>query len=175
MSQRYMVLTAVGTDRPGLVKEVSSIIHDAGCNIEDSRMAILAGEFALILLFSGPADEIERINAMLSQRMQDELGYCVTLKESRRTAESSNILIKRLRVSGADRAGIVHRISEVVAELGINVASLESRLDRAPFSGTPLFNLDAELQLSDSAMLERLEAALARVCDELDLSYALET
>lgn len=175
MSQRYMVLTAVGTDRPGLVKEVSSIIHDAGCNIEDSRMAILAGEFALILLFSGPSDEIERINGALSRRMQDELGYCVTLRESRRTAESANISVKRLRVSGADRAGIVHRISEAVAELGVNVASLESRLDRAPFSGTPLFNLDAELQLSDDSAIERLQESLARVCDELDLSYTLDT
>ena len=46
----YVVLTAVGPDRPGLVNALASLIRDAGANIEDSRMAILGGEFAVILL-----------------------------------------------------------------------------------------------------------------------------
>ena len=52
-SRQYQVLTAVGRDRPGLVEKISSLLLGAGANLEDSRMAILGGEFALILLFSG--------------------------------------------------------------------------------------------------------------------------
>ena len=40
MSKRFMVLTAIGPDRPGIVKEVAAVIHAEGCNLEDSRMAI---------------------------------------------------------------------------------------------------------------------------------------
>ena len=50
--RRYVVLTAVGPDRPGLVNQLSSLIREAGASIEDSRMAILGGEFAMILLVS---------------------------------------------------------------------------------------------------------------------------
>ena len=39
--RKYMVLTAVGPDRPGLVQEIASVIHEAKANLEDSRMAIL--------------------------------------------------------------------------------------------------------------------------------------
>ena len=53
-NRRYMVLTAVGPDRPGLVNHLSSFIREADASIEDSRMAILGGEFAMILLISGP-------------------------------------------------------------------------------------------------------------------------
>src|SRR5258708_3561989 len=50
---KYAVLTAMGDDRPGLVEAVSKFILDCGCNIEDSRMAILGGEFAMIMLVTG--------------------------------------------------------------------------------------------------------------------------
>ena len=35
------------------MSEIASAIHTAGANLEDSRMAILGGEFALLLLLSG--------------------------------------------------------------------------------------------------------------------------
>src|SRR5262245_30460436 len=31
----YLVLTAVGPDRPGIVSELSALIHRAGANVED--------------------------------------------------------------------------------------------------------------------------------------------
>ncbi len=49
-NKSYLVLTAVGPDRPGLVSEISSLVLAAGANLEDSRMAILGGEFALLVL-----------------------------------------------------------------------------------------------------------------------------
>ena len=46
-NKSYLVLTALGPDRPGLVNEISAMVLAAGANLEDSRMAILGGEFAL--------------------------------------------------------------------------------------------------------------------------------
>lgn len=34
---------------------------DAGCNIAESRMAVLGGEFALMLLVNGEADTIDGV------------------------------------------------------------------------------------------------------------------
>ncbi|MBM3890900.1 MAG: glycine cleavage system protein R, partial [Verrucomicrobia bacterium] len=44
--RQYLVVSAVGQDRPGIVDRISEFILDHDCNIEDSRMAILGGEFA---------------------------------------------------------------------------------------------------------------------------------
>lgn len=68
----YLVLTAVGPDRPGLVSEIASAIHRAGANLEDSRMAILGGEFALLLMVSGPeaaAATVEKAAGPLGERL----------------------------------------------------------------------------------------------------------
>ncbi|HDO34642.1 MAG TPA: glycine cleavage system protein R, partial [Chromatiales bacterium] len=48
-----LVVSALGQDRPGIVNELSLAILNCGCNIEDSRMTVLGGEFAVILLVSG--------------------------------------------------------------------------------------------------------------------------
>ena len=44
-----IVITASGEDKVGLVEGLTRRINEAGCNIEESRMAALAGRFALLM------------------------------------------------------------------------------------------------------------------------------
>ena len=50
----YALLTAVGNDRPGIAAGVAKVLYDAGCNIEDSEMARLSGQFAIMLMLRLP-------------------------------------------------------------------------------------------------------------------------
>ena len=49
----YLVISALGEDQPGIVNRLSKVLLDQGCNIEDSRMTVLGGEFAVMLLVEG--------------------------------------------------------------------------------------------------------------------------
>ena len=171
--RRYVVLTAVGPDRPGLVNEMSSLVREAGANLEDSRMAVLGGEFAIILLISGAADAIERVKQIGAQLETRSKLHCI-LKETTRVQAPNDHLPYRIQVSGADRPGIVQAIASILASRGINVASLESRLTYAPESGTPMFVLEAELRVPSKIVLSELRSQLAATCDEENLDFALE-
>lgn len=171
--RRYVVFTAVGPDRPGLVNEISSLIRAAGANLEDSRMAVLGGEFAIILLVSGSADAIERTKQIGAQ-VENELKLHCILKETTRVSAPNDYLPYRIRVSGADRPGIVQAIAAILASRGINVASLESRLTYAPESGTPMFVLEAELRVPSKIVLSELRSQLAATCEEENLDFGLE-
>src|SRR5438093_4141609 len=111
----YLVLTAVGTDRPGLVNDVSSLIGAAGANLEDSRMALLGGEFALILLVSGSADALDRIRQVGAQ-VENELGLRCILKETSPAHPPADYLLYRIDVTGVDRPGIVQAIAAILAK-----------------------------------------------------------
>lgn len=172
--RRYAVLTAVGPDRPGLVHEVSRTINDAAGNLEDSRMAVLGGEFALIVLLSGAPPAIERVRAELP-KLSERLGLRVSMHDTRAAEVSRGSTLYRLRVTGVDRPGIVLAISKTLASRGINVVSLESRLTNAPESGTPLFVLVTEIQVPSDVALSTLRQKLTEVCDAEDLDFSLET
>src|SRR5215472_3847551 len=62
-SEQYLVLSALGPDRPGLVAEVTEYLTERGANIEDSRMAVFGAEFGILVLVSASTDEIRKVVA----------------------------------------------------------------------------------------------------------------
>src|SRR3954470_21760466 len=60
-TEHFLVLSALGPDRPGLVAEVTEYLTERGGNVEDSRMAVLGAEFGVLLLVSGTPEEIAAI------------------------------------------------------------------------------------------------------------------
>jgi glycine cleavage system transcriptional repressor len=171
--RKYMVLSAVGADRPGLIEKVASLIHQAGGNLEDSRMAILGGEFALILLFSGPHAAVEKVQAGTSALAKD-LDLTVTLRPTVAQPAGKDFLPYRLRVSGMDRPGIVARVSTVLSRQAVNVSALDSKLAYAPESGTPMFQLECRLQVPSGVGIKGLRAELGSLCEEENLDFALD-
>jgi glycine cleavage system transcriptional repressor len=173
MEKQYMILTAIGPDRPGIVREISALIHRAGGNLEDSRMAVLAQEFALIALFAGTPEAVLRVQRE-SRELERSLALHIAFKPTAASQLPRQELLCSLEVKGEDRPGIVHSVSEIAAELGVNVVSLESRVAHAAFSGTPLFLLHAELQVPDTATLARLRSRVEEACEQQQLACSLE-
>jgi glycine cleavage system transcriptional repressor len=169
----YLVLTAVGPDRPGLVNEISSLVFAARANLEDSRMAILGGEFALLVLVSGDPTAIAQVEHG-SAELGARLGLRVLTKPTSPQQASRDFLPYQIRVTGVDRPGIVQRVASVLAGRGVNVASLESRLSYAPLSGTPMFILEAALQIPSALALADLRRELSSACDEENWDFTLE-
>ena len=61
MKKGYAVLSALGPDRIGVVRDISSVIIDFSCNIEESRMINIGGEFAVIMLIDGAENTINQL------------------------------------------------------------------------------------------------------------------
>ena len=172
-SKNYLVLTAVGPDRPGLVNEISTVVLAAGANLEDSRMAILGGEFALLMLVSGEQKAIDAVESG-SGDLGARLGLRLMTKPTTPRQASLDFLPYQIRVTGVDRPGIVQRVASVLAGRNVNVASLESRLAYAPESGTPMFILEAALQIPSALALADLRRELSTSCEEENWDYTLE-
>ena len=49
MPKEYLVVTTVGPDRRGMVEKITDVMVNHQANIEESRMARLGGEFAVIM------------------------------------------------------------------------------------------------------------------------------
>jgi glycine cleavage system transcriptional repressor len=155
------------------VNEISSVVLAAGANLEDSRMAILGGEFALLMLVSGPPPAIDQVESRAAE-LGARLGLRLMTKPTTPRLAGRDFLPYRIRVTGVDRPGIVQRVASLLAERGVNVAALESRLSYAPESGTPLFILEAKLQIPSALALADLRRDLTTACEEENWDCSLE-
>ena len=61
----HLVVSALGEDRQGIVNELAKCCADYQCNIVDSRMTLLGGEFAIVMMISGPWDAIAKLETAL--------------------------------------------------------------------------------------------------------------
>src|SRR5262245_41112569 len=144
--KEHLILTATGPDRVGLVEKISEFISGRGCNIEDSRMAVFYGEFAIIVLMSGDSASLSHI-AGRSQDLEMETGLVVQMKAPATKKSRESSLPYKLTASCMDHPGIVYRISGLLRGLGVNIESMETKTYSAPVSGTPLFQLEADLSV----------------------------
>ena len=72
-----------------------------------------------------------------------------------------------------DQPGLVHRLSHLLREMNVNIESLETRLTPAPYTGAPMFELDAVLSVPRTTQLSQLRQRLAANCDEVNMDWDL--
>jgi glycine cleavage system transcriptional repressor len=164
-------VTAVGRDRPGIVAAISEVLFELGGNIEDSRMSILRGHFAVMLIVE-LADEGARgrLESEL-QAVRERLGLEAVSVSEVETIEASPGAAPShvLTVYGADRPGIVHRITALLAERGVNVTDLSTQVAGG---AEPVYVMVIELALGEAAS-EELQPALAEAARELAVEVSM--
>ena len=150
-----VALTAVGTDQPGIVAALTGVLVDLGCNLEDSTMSVLGGQFAVLLVLETPdgidAAAIETALTPVAKRLDLVVvvrpahhdrpagagagtggagtgagGAGATPGADDGTAGEGTTF--SFAIHGADRPGIVHEATTALARAGGNVVDLGTRL-----------------------------------------------
>ena len=168
----HLILTAIGPDQVGLVENLSAFISRRGCNIEDSKMAVFYGEFAVIVLISGDRVNLARV-ASECREIGDETGLSVAVKTPSERKTSKSFLPYKLAASCMDHPGIVYQISGLLRTLGVNIESMETKTYFAPVSGTPLFQLEADLSVPAHANINEVRERLAELQREQNIDIEL--
>src|ERR1043165_1531981 len=95
----------------GLVAKITQFISRHECNIEDSKMAVFYGEFAVIILISGDPNRLEEI-ARPHGKIEKETGLSVAVKTPAAKKRGESFLPYKLTASCMDHPGVVYRISD---------------------------------------------------------------
>ncbi len=165
-TDRHLVLVALGPDRPGLVAEVTHYVTERGGNIEDSRMATLGGEFGVMMLLSGSADEIGRIRAE-TKSLEGATGLSLITRDTKSAEEHRKVLaIPCVIICDAiDNQGIVRAVSAAIHKMGLNIVTLETTAYEAPVTGSPLFRMEAQCDVPRGVTIAKVRAAMTEVAD----------
>ena len=135
-------------------------------------MAVFCGEFAVIVLIRGESKKLVKI-ANDYREIEAETGLTLSLKTpaTRKTAES--FLPYKLTASCMDHPGIVYQISNVLSSMGVNIESMETKTYAAPVSGTPIFQLEADLAVPTKTNINQLRERFAEIQREENIDIDL--
>ena len=168
----FLVVTVSGPDRPGLVETLSQAVANHRGSWLESRMARLAGHLVGILRVSVPEEQVDALTRALQSLEPESLQISVARSELESPASDAREL--RLEIIGSDRPGIVHEISQALADRGINVDELRTEIMSAPMSGELLFLANAELLVPAGLNLDLLRKDLEALAHELMVDVDLD-
>ncbi len=167
-----LVISALGTDRPGIVDELSTIIYKHALNIEDSRMTVLGGEFAILLLVSGEQTSIDALQTQANE-IEQTLQMRLLIKATSESNPINNAIPYAVEVAALDHPGIVNNIASFFSERNINIVNLHTERYSAPHTGSPMFALHMTIGISADTNIAQLRDEFTQVCDELNLDAEL--
>ncbi len=172
---KYFIMTAFGPDRVGIVADVTRLLYENGCNLEDTAMNLLADEFTLNLLFSCTKDNLEEPLLQECRRLEREKGISAFIRSlpipERQPPQSTRTC--RLHIEGLDQAGIVYKTSSFLAEKKLNIVQLKSTALASPESGAIVYSMDIDVQVPKDFSLEQLEDDATALADELQVDISV--
>ena len=169
----YLVLTASGEDKVGLVDRLSSKIAESGCNIEESRMAVLGEQFAIIMLLSGPWNALSRLDGQLGL-LGEQLGLTIIHKRTRQRERKQPAVPYTVEVVAMDHPGIVRNLAAFFSRNGINIEELQTDTYPAPHTGTSMFSVTMTVGIHADVHIPTLRENFFDYCDDLNLDASFE-
>jgi glycine cleavage system transcriptional repressor len=166
----HVAVTAFGADRPGIAAAVAKVLFEHGGNVEDSRMAILGGHFAMMLIVALPEgaepSTLEGALAVPAAELELLVAVRPVAEISPEHAEGSPYIVT---VYGADKPGIVYRVCETLAGHRVNVTDLATRVVGGE---APVYVMILEATVPAGTDAAAVEADLKSLASELAVDVA---
>jgi glycine cleavage system transcriptional repressor len=161
-NRQHLAISAIGSDRTGMVHDLTKVITDCGGSIAESRMAALGSEFAMLMLVTGNWHNLARIESELGRLAADA-------RTTRRDLVPYSIDIVSL-----DQTGIVAGLSGFFATRGIDIGEVATRCYAAAHTGAPMFAVQMGINVPARLPVSQLREEFMDYCDSLNLDAILE-
>ena len=122
--KQHLAVSAIGSDRTGMVHDLTRLVSECGGNISESRMAGLGSEFAMLLLVSGNWHALAKLEELRFKRLADSSGLILHLKRTEPRAARTDMLPYSIDVVSLDQSGIVSGLSGFFSSRSIDIAEL---------------------------------------------------
>ncbi|MEO1581967.1 MAG: ACT domain-containing protein [Pseudomonadota bacterium] len=172
MSQ-LIVISAVGTDRTGVVHDLSQVVLKNDGNILESRMVNLGSEFAMLLLVSGHWHTIGKLESALDA-FGETADLSISVRKTTRKSEAEPEIPYAVDIVCLDQEGIVYNVSGFFSSRSVGIGEFNTRSYPAAHTGAPMFSVQATVHIPASMGIAPLREEFMQFCDHMNIDGILE-
>jgi glycine cleavage system transcriptional repressor len=169
----FLVITALGADKPGIIDRLTQTVVDCHCNVVDSRMSVLGGEFAVMLMVSGKWNQLAKLEDTL-KAASESLGLLITSKRTEPGKPATDLMPYSVEVVSIDQPGIVHELARFFSSRNINIQELNTTQYAAAHTGTPMFALHLTANIPASTHIAGLRDEFLDFCETQNMDATME-
>lgn len=170
---QHILVTAIGTDRTGLVRQVTKTLLDCGCNIAESRLATMGSHFVMLIMVSGNWHSMTKLETELAA-VAERLDMKIDLHRTDESAPKANQLPYAVDLVCLDQPGIVNTLAGFFSVRDIAIAEMTSKRYAAAHTGAQMFNLQMIISVPDTTHIATLREEFMELCDHYNLDAILE-
>ena len=170
---QLIVLSAIGTDRTGIVQDISEVILECGGNIEESRMTTLGAEFAMLMLVSGNWHTLGKLEREL-EKLGADGNLTFTIRKTAERAVKVDRVPYAVDVVSLDQQGIVFGLANFFAAHDIEIADVSTSSYSAAHTGAPMFAVQMDINIPSSIAIAELRDDFMELCEQLNFDGTLD-
>ena len=129
MPNWYMI-TLVGEDQPAIVAQVTKALFEGKCNLGETSMIRLGGNFTIMMMVNIEADE-KHLQSLL-EPVANKLSLHLHIDEIKAHLHDHRTPDVRISVFSGDRSGIVAEATTRLTDAGLDILDLESDVGGTP-------------------------------------------
>lgn len=167
-----LVVTAIGPDRPGIVRALAERAQRHGANWAASRLSQLAGEFGGMVHFEVPRAQADAFAESL--RGLEAGGLRVVVMQGEGATASPSLRGVELELVGDDRIGIVSQLAAMLAERGVSIGSIQTEVGRSAARAQQTFRIRARLLVPASLPADALRRDVGALAKAMRVDIALD-
>lgn len=171
--KKHIVISALGTDRPGVLRDLVKAVADLGCGIADTRMTVLGNEFALTLLATGTWNAVAKLESQ-APAIAKRLELDITARRTEARTARQDMLPYVVDATALDQPGILYDLADFFASRDINIDELSSWTYAASHTGAPMVSISMNISIPADLHIGRLRDDFTDFCDSLNLDATLE-
>lgn len=171
--ESFLVITALGEDKPGIIDKLSQTVVECNCNVIDSRMSVLGGEFAVMLMVSGKWNELAKLEDSFTTA-SETLGLTISCKRTEPRKPTTDLMPYSVEVISIDQPGIVHELARFFSSREINIHELSTTQYAAAHTGTPMFALQLTANIPASLHIAGLRDEFLDFCETQNMDATME-
>ncbi len=167
-----IILTVVGSDRPGLTRAIADAVFSAGGNWLESHLSRLGGKYVGSVLVELPEERLGELET--AARSIDAVGLTVAIVPAAGEAAARNGQSLGIEIVGQDRPGIVREVTTVLAGLDVNIEDFTTAIEGSAWSGAPLFRAKARLLIPAALTTDQVREALEGISGEIMVDFNVQ-
>ncbi|HMO69003.1 MAG TPA: ACT domain-containing protein [Novosphingobium sp.] len=164
-----VILTVLGTDRPGLTRALADAVMASDGNWLESQLARLGGQYVGAVLVDLPQAQVESLRAGIEAIAAS--GLAITIVPAGEEPEPARRFLG-IEIVGQDRPGIVREVTGALAALGANIEEFSSSTENSAWSGEPLFKARARTTIPDALTVDAVREGLEAISSEIMVDFS---